>query len=711
MTTSIQSFAANTKQGNKKATLSNRLFTLLFSTCLLFTCFTTANAQCVVTLTNTTLKHPSCGGSDGYFVVQVQGITLPYQFKLEKIVSGLPVVQTNGTQLAGDPTFVGLSAGTYILSVSKGGCTGSITVELVQEQLSLTAKTIKHPSCGGSDGYFVVDAGGITEPYQFVLRKFINGAGVIQTNGTQLAGDPTFVGLSAGTYQLEISKGGTCSGSITIELVQEQLTLTKKTIKQPSCGGSDGYFVLELNGITEPYQFKLEKMVNGVPVVQTNGTQLAGDPIFVGLSAGTYVYSASKGGTCSGSITVELMQEQLTLTTKTIKQPSCGASDGYFVVEAGGITEPYQFVMRKIINGVPVIQTNGTQLAGDPTFVGLSAGTYQLEISKGGTCSGSITVVLQEPPLTIAFSNLTPPSCTGTDGSFRLDVGGVVAPYPYTLSKKVNGSFVTQETGTLIAGDPTFVGLGAGIYQFTLAKGSCTGSITVYLNCETLGNEGCSPGYWKNQTQSWTTTNYSPTQILESVFDVPDDLGLDNTTLLQALQGNGGSSLTGAAQTLLRAAVAALLNAAHGDVDYTIKLQKIIADVNAALNSGDRNTMTKLASSLDKYNNKNCPLDASKKEQNRKPENSDLQVITSELIVKALPNPSAHYFNVQLEGGSQEKINIRVMDMQGRLIEQRTNVQPQQTIRLGDNYVPGVYLLDVQQGNTKKQLKLLKGFN
>ncbi|HSF43302.1 MAG TPA: hypothetical protein VLT87_26115, partial [Thermoanaerobaculia bacterium] len=64
----------------------------------------------------------------------------------------------------------------------------------------------------------------------------------------------------------------------------------------------------------------------------------------------------------------------------------------------------------------------------------------------------------------------------------------------------------------------------------------------------------------------------------------------------------------GAAKILLRAAVAALLNAAHSGVDYPRTTAEIIADVNAALASNNRNTMLELASELDDDNNGGCPL-------------------------------------------------------------------------------------------------------
>jgi hypothetical protein len=122
--------------------------------------------------------------------------------------------------------------------------------------------------------------------------------------------------------------------------------------------------------------------------------------------------------------------------------------------------------------------------------------------------------------------------------------------------------------------------------------------------------EGCTPGYWKQKQHfdSWVATGYSPNQTLESVFDVPNSLGLDSRTLLQALNFNGGSGVSGASKILLRAAVAALLNSASPDVDYSRTTASIIADVNAALASNNRTTILNLANALDADNNEGCPL-------------------------------------------------------------------------------------------------------
>lgn len=141
------------------------------------------------------------------------------------------------------------------------------------------------------------------------------------------------------------------------------------------------------------------------------------------------------------------------------------------------------------------------------------------------------------------------------------------------------------------------------------------------------GDDGCTPGYWKvpQHHDSWPSP-YTTSTVLNTVFTFPVGNGnspkaqvasLQNDTMLQALNYGGGSSAKEAAQILLRAAVAAVLNAAHPDVDFSFTLGQVIADVNAALDSANRDTMLALATTLDKANNgvlednsntESCPL-------------------------------------------------------------------------------------------------------
>ena len=72
---------------------------------------------------------------------------------------------------------------------------------------------------------------------------------------------------------------------------------------------------------------------------------------------------------------------------------------------------------------------------------------------------------------------------------------------------------------------------------------------------------------------------------------------------------HGGNSDEGGARILLRAAVAALLNAAHPDISYPLTPAEVISQVNAAL-AGDRSDMLTLATTLDAANNQDCTIDA-----------------------------------------------------------------------------------------------------
>ncbi len=123
------------------------------------------------------------------------------------------------------------------------------------------------------------------------------------------------------------------------------------------------------------------------------------------------------------------------------------------------------------------------------------------------------------------------------------------------------------------------------------------------------GTEGCTPGYWKNHTESWPPSGFSPSQKVQSVFGQASLYpSLGSSTLHQSLYFDGGSDLTGASGILLRAATAALLNSAHSGVDYPWVTAQVISDVNAALASSNRETILALASALDQDNNLGCPL-------------------------------------------------------------------------------------------------------
>ena len=132
-------------------------------------------------------------------------------------------------------------------------------------------------------------------------------------------------------------------------------------------------------------------------------------------------------------------------------------------------------------------------------------------------------------------------------------------------------------------------------------------STTTTTTTTPTGNEGCTPGFWKNNADkkgaSQWTDPYDPTDLVSSVFDTASFTSIGNLTLLQGLQLGGGG-----ANALTRHAIAAVLSAAHPDIDYPLTVDEIVDMVNAAYASGDADTIESLKDTLDRFNNLNCSI-------------------------------------------------------------------------------------------------------
>ena len=51
---------------------------------------------------------------------------------------------------------------------------------------------------------------------------------------------------------------------------------------------------------------------------------------------------------------------------------------------------------------------------------------------------------------------------------------------------------------------------------------------------------------------------------------------------------------------------------------------------------------------------------------------------------------------------------MRILDALGRIVETRSNVSANGSLRMGDRYRPGAYFIEVIQGKEKVVLKLIK---
>lgn len=123
------------------------------------------------------------------------------------------------------------------------------------------------------------------------------------------------------------------------------------------------------------------------------------------------------------------------------------------------------------------------------------------------------------------------------------------------------------------------------------------------------GGEGCTPGYWRQPHHFDSWVDYEPGDLLGSVFDLPGGLQLEqpeHRTDPTGLTLHDGVVLRGGGvNALIRHAVAALLNASSGDVDYDLTVSEVVTKFNAAVDGGD---VDGLKAEFESFNEQGCPL-------------------------------------------------------------------------------------------------------
>jgi hypothetical protein len=78
-------------------------------------------------------------------------------------------------------------------------------------------------------------------------------------------------------------------------------------------------------------------------------------------------------------------------------------------------------------------------------------------------------------------------------------------------------------------------------------------------------------------------------------------------------------------------------------------------------------------------------------------------------VVTVSPNPSRNYFSANARGGNpSQTIGMRVLDVFGRTIESRNNLQPNQLVNFGNNYQRGLYFAEFWRGTDREIISLLK---
>ncbi|MBI2272091.1 MAG: PKD domain-containing protein, partial [Bacteroidetes bacterium] len=262
---------------------------------------------CVLSAQANVIANVTCnGGNNGSASVTISNGSGPYTYKWSNGSSGV----TTGTTL----TQVGLSQGTYTVSITEGACTSISIVSITQPGPITVTSSLSAAACNGTA---VVTATG--------------GAGVLTYNWSNGATGQTVSGLAPGTsYTITVTDANACTATAVIMINAPANFSTSSTNISCSVSGSAS---VSVSSGTSPYSF-----------TWSNGATSA---TVSGLAAGNYTVSVTEGNGCVTTKTFSIAGTSA--ASATFSNPSACVGSGVTFTNTG-TTGTYSWNIGSPIN-------------------------------------------------------------------------------------------------------------------------------------------------------------------------------------------------------------------------------------------------------------------------------------------------------------------------------------------------------------------------
>ena len=359
--------------------------------------------------------------------------TAPYTFTYK--INGVtkePVTTTGGNNaIVFAPTDVAGAFVYELISVSDGGANFCTTnFDPVTETVTIIVNPLPDADISSSanevcqDGTppvitFIGSAG--TRPYTFIYRINNGGFQTISTPAGQDFASVTLPTGTPGTFKYELISVSDAKSCLNVLDAVEAPSVTI-TVSPPLAGTVAVTGAIACVGGTAEVTFTATQ---GTPIYRyiLNGVEQIDNPVFSGITSGTYNWSISDGSSCDpviGTITV-LEPVPLAFSAPAITNVSCaGGSDGQISINASGGTGTYTYTLSP----------NAGAQSSAGTFTGLTAQDYEVTVTDGNGCIATTTVTVGTiadniPPVILNCpSNIT----RGTDAGLCTAVVTWAAP-------------------------------------------------------------------------------------------------------------------------------------------------------------------------------------------------------------------------------------------------------------------------------------------
>lgn len=383
----------------------------------------------------TSVTNVTCfGGANGSATIGVVGGTGPFMYDINPPSGPNPPAQASNV-------FTNLTAGTYPVVVTGGGCTTNTTITITQPtQLSFTSvKT--NASCNGvCDGTITVTASNATPSYEYSS----NGGLSFQTSNV-------LTGLCAGTISVVVRDANGCTVNQNIIITQPGAVTATYTGTNPLCedAANGSIAVASQSGGTAPFQYSL------------NAGALQSGTTFSGLGNGVYTMMIQDANGCQSFANVTLTDPPgYTVDTVYTTPSNCGFNNGAFEVIASGGNPPYNYDNVTIASGP---QATGS-------FLSLVAGAYEILVTDALGCQETYFVGVNDVEMDGVLNSVTNATCPGAcDGAVNTNATGGFGTITYDVD---NGAMVQFGSGV-------FAGLCEGSHAVIMTdQGLCVFVVT-----------------------------------------------------------------------------------------------------------------------------------------------------------------------------------------------------------------------------------------
>ncbi len=307
-------------------------------------------------------QHPSCPESSdgGLTISNTSGGTSPYLYKIKN------------NEFNSDFSISKLNIGSYLLKITDNNlCVFDTNIQLIPQYiLNVKIDSLLDSKCPMSrSGKIALTMTNGSAPFNYLFEG----------NLTNTSSPKYFKNnLLKGIYQLTIKDKNLCQWDTTFDINEPDSFKVKNILKIPTCyNGTDGSIALEINGGTPPY--------SAIQCFNSDNTLL---PNSSNLSPGKYTLLFSDRRNCvvKNEYTIGNKPEFSTNIFVNNSIKCHGDKTGDIETVTNGGASPYTYKW----NSNPSLNT--------PKLKGISAGTYEIEVTDFLNCKALKRMELTEPP-------------------------------------------------------------------------------------------------------------------------------------------------------------------------------------------------------------------------------------------------------------------------------------------------------------------------